>query len=55
MPSICFSSYDVNGLRDSLIRNGVKTGEVLEIAGSVTINFQDVEGNYYSVREVEKP
>lgn len=54
MPSICFSSYGLNDLRDKLASRDVNVGEIVEIAGSVTFNFTDIEGNYYSVREISR-
>lgn len=52
-PSILFSSYDVTDMRNRLINNGVKVGEVVEMRDSITFNFSDIEGNYFAVQEIQ--
>lgn len=37
-----------------LINNGVNVGEVMEVGDSLTLNFSDIEGNYFAVQEIRR-
>lgn len=53
-PSICFSSYDIKEMRNKLISNRVNVGDIIEMAGALTFNFSDIEGNYFAVQEISR-
>jgi len=45
VPSLMFFSDDFNHLHDELL----SAGEITEVNGTLTFNFQDPEGNYFVV------
>lgn len=53
-PSLLFSSYELEEFHKQLLEKGVTVSEVMEIAGMVTFNFSDPEGNYFAVKKISK-
>ena len=49
VPSLMFFSKDFDRLHDDLI----SAGEITEVNGVLTFNFQDPEGNYFVVAKAE--
>lgn len=53
-PSILLSSFDVEGMRATLIERGVNVGEIIKMQNQKTFNFSDIEDNYFAVAEIDK-
>jgi len=51
-PSILFTSYDIDKMREKLLRSDVTVGEIQAIGDAKTFNFADIEGNYFAVEEI---
>ncbi|MFV0400894.1 MAG: VOC family protein [Oscillospiraceae bacterium] len=52
IPSILFSSRNLDDTHRGLQEKGVPVGEITETGGMRSFNFSDIEGNYFAVREV---
>ena len=46
-----FEVEEIEKLYEVCKNNGVKVGELVEIPGVKTFNFQDGQGNYFAVSE----
>lgn len=51
LPSLMFEVEEIEKLYEVSKNNGVKVGELVEIPGVKTFNFQDGQGNYFAVSE----
>lgn len=51
LPSLMFEVEEIEKLYEVCKNNGVKVGELVEIPGVKTFNFQDGQGNYFAVSE----
>ena len=51
LPSLMFEVEEIEKLYEVYKNNGVKVGELVEIPGVKTFNFQDGQGNYFAVSE----
>ncbi len=54
MPSLLFSSYNLEETQGKLKARGVQVSEISEMGGIVNFNFPDCEGNYFAMRQVSK-
>ncbi len=50
-PSLMFEVENIEALYEESKTRGVEVGELVEIPGTKTFNFQDGQGNYFAVGE----
>lgn len=50
-PSLMFEVENIESLYEESKNRGVEVGELVEIPGTKTFNFQDGQGNYFAVGE----
>ncbi|WP_166626991.1 VOC family protein [Jeotgalicoccus sp. S0W5] len=50
-PSLMFEVENIEALYEESKTRGVEVGELVEIPGTKTFNFQDGKGNYFAVGE----
>ena len=50
-PSLMFEVENIESLYEKSKTRGVEVGELVEIPGTKTFNFQDGQGNYFAVGE----
>jgi len=49
LPSLMFEVENIEDLYEESKNRGVEVGELIEIPGTKTFNFQDGQGNYFAV------
>ena len=50
-PSLMFEVENIEALYEESKTRGIEVGELVEIPGTKTFNFQDGQGNYFAVEE----
>lgn len=53
-PSLLFETHDIKSMHKKMAENGVAVSDVMNVAGMVTFNFPDPDGNYFAVKEISK-